>query len=45
MKYGENLPPPEMDALCSEQLKIYVEELFAWYDERSLARRSKGTSL
>jgi hypothetical protein len=39
MKEGENMHPPEMDALCSEQLKIYVEELFAWSDEQSLARR------
>ena len=31
-----------MDALCAEQLKIYVEELFAWYDEQILLRRSKG---
>jgi hypothetical protein len=42
MKDGENMQPPEMDVLCSEQLKIYVEELFAWYDEQSLARRGKA---
>ena len=42
MKDGEKLRPPEMDALCAEQLKFYVEQLFAWYDEQSLARRSKG---
>ncbi|HMI83911.1 MAG TPA: hypothetical protein VK550_07440 [Polyangiaceae bacterium] len=45
MKDGERMQPPEMDALCSEQLKIYVEELFAWYDEQSLGRRSKGASI
>jgi hypothetical protein len=45
MKEGENMQPPEMDALCSEQLKIYVEELFAWYDEQNLARRGKGAVL
>ena len=45
MKEGEHMQPPEMDALCAEQLKIYVEELFAWYDEQSLSRRSKGTVL
>jgi len=45
MKEGENMHPPDMDALCAEQLKIYVEELFAWHDEQNLARRSKGTSL
>jgi hypothetical protein len=45
MKEGEKMQPPEMDAFCSEQLKIYVEELFAWYDEQSLAPRSKGTAL
>ena len=44
MKEGEHMPPPEMDALCAEQLKIYVEELFAWYDEQSLLRRSKGAA-
>ena len=42
MKEGESMRPPEMDVLCSEQLKIYVEELFAWYDEQSLARRGKA---
>jgi hypothetical protein len=44
MKEGENLQPPEMDALCAEQLKMYVEELFAWNDEQSLSRRSKGAA-
>lgn len=42
MKEGENMHPPEMDALCAEQLKMYVEELFAWNDEQILSRRSKG---
>jgi hypothetical protein len=45
MKDGETMQPPDMDALCTEQLKIYVEELFAWYDEQNLARRSKGPAL
>jgi hypothetical protein len=45
MKEGENMQPPDMDTLCSEQLKIYVEELFAWYDEQNLARRGKGAAL
>jgi hypothetical protein len=45
MKEGEHMGPPEMDVLCSEQLKIYVEELFAWYDEQSLARRGKAAVL
>ena len=45
MKEGESMQPPEMDVLCSEQLKIYVEELFAWYDEQSLARRGKAAAL
>jgi len=45
MKDGENMGPPEMDVVCVEQLKIYVEELFAWSDEQSLLRRNKGTTL
>ena len=45
MKEGENMRPPEMDALCAEQLKIYVEELFAWHDEQNLARRGKPAAL
>ena len=45
MKEGENMQPPDMDTLCSEQLKIYVEELFAWYDEQNLARRGKAAAL
>jgi len=45
MKDGENMRPPEVDALCAEQLKLYVEELFAWYDEQNLARRGKAAPL
>jgi hypothetical protein len=44
MNDGEKMRPPDMDALCAEQLKFYVEQLFAWYDEQSLARRSKGAT-
>jgi hypothetical protein len=43
MKEGEKMRPPEMDALCVEQLKLYVEQLFAWYDEQSLSRRDGGS--
>jgi len=43
MKEGEKMRPPDMDALCVEQLKLYVEQLFAWYDEQSLPRRSGGS--
>jgi hypothetical protein len=45
LKEGENIRPPEMDALCAEQLKMYVEELFAWYDEQNLARSGKAALL
>jgi hypothetical protein len=45
MKEGETMTPPQMDALCAEQLKLYVEELFIWYDEQSLSRRNKAPSL
>jgi hypothetical protein len=44
MKDGEKMQRPDMDALCAEQLKLYVEQLFAWYDEQNLARRSKGST-
>ena len=40
MKDGETMQPPDKDALCAEQLKIYVEELFAWHDEQRLGRRT-----
>jgi hypothetical protein len=36
MKQGESMQPPEMDAICAEQVKLYVEDLFAWYEEKRL---------
>ena len=41
MKEGEKMRPPDMDVICAEQLKLYVEELFVWYDEQILPRRAK----
>ena len=42
MKDGEQMQPPEMDAICGEQLKLYVEELFAWYEEQRMPVTGKS---
>lgn len=38
MREGEKMRPPDLDSLCNEQLKYYVEELLGWYEEQMLPR-------